>query len=803
MQSPSCFESTNRLPRLPIFRRQEQRHLGNRASRRTSAGDSVRNDFPVCIGADESDDDARPRFDPRFRALALLMFRQAIHVLLFASLILIGLGGCFARPGKLTFKNDPSPYQRVASQIEYPDVAPGKASQEWTAPPLALSLEDEPVYWQLTIEEAVQLALRNSRVLRDLGGLLLRSPETTPTMYEPALAQTDPRFGIEAALSEFDATVALDALGGKNDRPLNNNGGPNTPESFLQDVTVVEGEIQKRAATGSLFALRHILDYDANNTPSNRFPTIWNTHVEGEFRQPLLQGAGVNYNRIAGPNGVPGQSNGVLIARTNSDISLADFELGVRDLVSNVENAYWDLYFAYRDLDARVSARNSALDSWRRVNALYIAGRLGAEREAEVREQYFRFEEEAQNALAGRLLEGTQTNNGSSGGSFRATGGVQVAERRLRLILGLPISDGRLIRPADEPPLVKVIFDWDEVTSEALVRRAELRRQKWIVKRRELELIAARNYLLPQLDAVGLYRWRGMGDTLIADSDAALDRFDEAYDNLLNGYYQEWQVGMEFSMPLGFRRGHAAVRNAQLLLARERAVLDEQEREVLLGLSNAIAEVERAWTVAQTNYNRRLAARNHLSAVQAAFESDKADLDMVLEAQRRTSDADRSYFATLAEYALAIKNVHFEKGSLLDHNEVYLAEGPWPDKAYDDADKRRWRNRPIWPLNYIFKKGPVVSAGPLPQQTVPLAPSTPEVVPLPSPDAPPLPEASPPGETSVGESTSNQPLAAGNPLPASVTVSDAEIESDAPGRTATASASGGPMRSAVWPRRWQ
>ena len=53
---------------------------------------------------------------------------------------------------------------------------------------------------------------------------------------------------------------------------------------------------------------------------------------------------------------------------------------------------------------------------------VYIAGRRGgeAEREAEAREQYFRFEEDVQNALAGRLIEGTQTNNGSSGGSFRA-----------------------------------------------------------------------------------------------------------------------------------------------------------------------------------------------------------------------------------------------------------------------------------------------------------------------------------------------------------------------------------------------
>mgnify|MGYP006961823076 CR=1 FL=1 len=30
-------------------------------------------------------------------------------------------------------------------------------------------------------------------------------------------------------------------------------------------------------------------------------------------------------------------------------------------------------------------------------------------------------------------------------------------------------------------------------------------------------------------------------------------------------------------------------------------------------------------------------------------------------------------------------NVHFRKGSLLEYNGVYLAEGPWPAKAYFDA----------------------------------------------------------------------------------------------------------------------
>ena len=213
----------------------------------------------------------------------------------------------------------------------------------------------------------------------------------------------------------------------------------------------------------------------------------------------------------------------MLVARLNTDVALTDFEIAVRDLMSNVENAYWDLYFGYRDLDAKIKARDEALETWRSVYALYEAGRTGgeAENEAQAREQYFRFQEDVQNALSGEILDGTRIGNGSGGGTFRPTGGVLVAERRLRLLMGLPPSDGRLIRPTDEPIMAKVDFDWEQASGEAAMRRAELRRQKWQIRRRELELIASKNFLLPRLDAVGRYRWRGFGDDLTWSTTAA------------------------------------------------------------------------------------------------------------------------------------------------------------------------------------------------------------------------------------------------------------------------------------------
>ena len=647
------------------------------------------------------------------------MMRKLANVLKLWLAVLLALPGCALRdrPSPLaTPTDDIEHYRNVATEIEYPDEpAPLNPQALENLPPSSIGENGAPDYWDLKLEEAMQIALENSKVLRDLGGTLLRTPSLVRSVEQPAISESDPRFGIEAALAEFDAQFGARVRAEKNNRAVNNVflGGGTT--QIKQDLAVFQTQITKRSVAGTQLAIRHNTDYDANNEPANLFPSAWNTNIEMEARQPLLRDGGVTFNRIQGPNGVPGFANGVLIARINTDVTLAEFEAGVRDFASNVENAYWDLYLAYRDLDAKIHARDSALESWRRVNALFTAGRAGgeAEKEAEAREQFYRFQEEVQNSLAGRLIDGTQTYNGSSGGTQRQIQGVRVAERRLRLLMGLPISDGRLIRPSDEPKMAKVIFDWEEVLQEALARRVELRRQRWQIKRRELELIASRNFLLPNLDVVGLYRWRGFGRDLLGHENATDGEFSSAYQNFLSGDFQEWNLGMEFNVPLGFRRGNAAVRNAQLLLARERSLLAEQERSVAHDLTNNIADAERAYEVAQTSFNRRRAAHEQLGSMQAAFDSDQVPFFQVLDAQRRLAESETRFSLAQVDYALAVKNVHFEKGSLLDYNQIFLSEGPWPSKAYRDATRLKSQNRI---LNYAIEPG-FISNGPIEQGT--------------------------------------------------------------------------------------
>ena len=626
------------------------------------------------------------------------------------------LPGCLFSKRDFTFDENITHFETVATQIEYPNVGTASSHEVLCAQEPRRLDDPEPEYWDMTLQEAIHLALANSEVMRDLGGTVLRSPDSVSTPYGPAIRETDPQHGVEAALSAFDAQFAMDFMFEKNDRRLNNTFLGDLG-FFEQDFDTFQAQLSKRAATGSQFALRKYTEFDNNNSLGNDFPNgAWTVWLDAEARHPLLQGSGVRFNRIAGPGGQPGVYNGVLVARIDTDISLADFEAGVRNFVSDVENAYWGLYYAYRDLRAKVNARDKALEVWRTVQAWQQTGRRGgeAENEAQARALYLELEQQVQDALAGKPRTGEQ----SSGiGPFRPAIGVYFNERELRRLIGLPPTGDRLIRPAEEPPLSPCVFDWGEITNEALVRRVELRKQKWQVRRRELELIASRNFLLPNLDVVGRYRWRGFGEELLDPYRHGQPRFDNAYMDLTGGDFQEWQLGLELSVPIGFRKAHAGVRNAELRLARERAVLREQELQIIHRLSDWVAEMDRAYAVVETKYNRLLAARARSEATETTLQTQATPItaDLVfrlLDAYRREAEAESAYFQLQVEYALAVKSVHFQKGSLLDYCGVALAEGPWPTKAYyDAAERERLRGRPR-PINYALDNPPLVSQGP-------------------------------------------------------------------------------------------
>ncbi len=685
-------------------------------------------------------------------------------------------GGCAPQQPFYFFEDgDLSHYVGAIQKLEYPDTCQDPLAEAAGAvEPATLSNPGYDSIWELSLEEAIRTALENGKVLRNLGGRfasfggprpqtgepavsLLTAPTQTPTVYDPAITETDPFRGVESALALFDAQLSSSLTWERQNRPQNIN--PTGQLIFQQQLLGDQGNwtsgITKRTATGATWGFTNSTVYDNNNSPIREVPSTWTTNYDFTFSQPLLQGAGVTYNRIAGPDAfenIYGRPlfRGVLLARINADITLAEFEAGVRNLVSDAEQSYWELYFAYRNLEARKAGRDSSLEAWRKVHALMVEGSRGGERdkEAQAREQYFFFRGEVEQALTD----------------------VYRCENRLRFMMGISASDGRLIRPSDEPTTARISFDWQQSLVEALSRSAELRRQKWVIKQRELELTAAKNLILPRLDLVGRWRFLGMGQELVNqdynpyDAEGGLNPDPlvgtDAYSTLLSGQFQEWQAGAQFLMPLGFRRELATVRHHQLQLARERARLQDEELEASHALVEAVRNVDTNFALAQTNFNRRVAAERQVDAVQAAYDAGQVTLDQLLDAQRRRAEAESAYYRAIVDYNRSISQLHFRKGSLLEYNGVFLAEGPWPGKAYFDAHRRaRQRDASLY-LDYghsrpgVFSRGAVtqnfesIGADARPSQLPPrdpatrengsapagvVPPATPELLPTPTP----------------------------------------------------------------------
>jgi outer membrane protein TolC len=669
----------------------------------------------------------------------MLMNRRLQSATTWGLCLLTLVSGCTpTQPFFYKEDGDLSHYMDVATDIEYPDVATPQLDDVTGAQaPLTLANSENFAVWDLTLEEVTRRTLDNSQVIRTVNGrvsdfgqnIASSTPQTLTgqggttdgavTAFNPALVEsgygggTGSPFsgtGVEAALSEFDAQLDSSVGWTNNDRPQNF-GLAAVPDffapQFRQDLGRGTIGVSKNTPTGGFVGLSNNYAYDQNNNGSRIQPSDWRTDIEARISQPLLQGAGLRINRINGPRsfqeasgGFSDQIDGVLISRIRYDQALTDFEAGVRNLMRDVEDAYWELYFAYRDLDARKIGRDSSLATWRRVKTLERAGSVGGEAnaEAQARSQYYLFRSQVETALTNL---------------FRV-------ENRLRYLMGIAHTDGRLIRPVDEPTVAQVHFDWATIHAESLATRVELRRGRWQLKRREIELIGARNQMLPRLDAVGLYRWAGFGDELIDSGGTGIAPYgnnSNAFESLTGGDYQEWEMSLQFTMPIGFRRALAAVRHHEMLLARERAVMQDVELEVSHQLADAVRDVDLNYGVAQTNFNRRAAADDEVEAVEVLYDVGQIVIDRVLEAQARQSEAESAYYRSLVDYNRAIMRLHYAKGSLLEYNGVYLAEGPWPGKAYFDALRRARQRDASTFIDYGFTRPSVISRGPIPQVT--------------------------------------------------------------------------------------
>ena len=350
---------------------------------------------------------------------------------------------------------------------------------------------------------------------------------------------------------------------------------------FQQDQVQWQSEIAKKTANGTQLFFRNVNVYTSNNTPLvtdggfQNLDSWYRTAVEMEVRQPLLRGRGAYIQRMP-----------IVISRIGTDQELANLESQLHNMVTNIEIRYWDLYCAFRNLEASKTGRDAALKTWRILSDQF---RLGAD----VNKQQVAQSSEQVHFFEAQVIE--------------AFNNVLLAEGSLRWLVGISPTDGYIIRPIDEAVMAPIEFDFHQSKCEALSFRPELRQQLWEVKKKCLAVGYSKNSLLPEFNFSALYRYLGLGNfygTSNSNPSDFADPSSGAWNGLFGGNYQEFQLGLDLRMPVGFRREHANVRNAELKLARELARTEDMKLDVTREVTEALRAVAANRRLMQSAFNR-------------------------------------------------------------------------------------------------------------------------------------------------------------------------------------------------------
>ena len=577
-------------------------------------------------------------------------------------------------------------YKDYATAIEYPvETEKSETNPDLFRSPRSITSLEEVEQRPMKLEECVRLALSNATFLREDQNFgspanpLMSNPSRVASVYDTAIQETGFLFGNrgpEAALSDFDPVFTNSMQWGRSEDPQNSpNLGLPAGGVLVDETAQWQARIEKPLANSGTVAVEHDWNYSQNNN-TRLFPSAYTGFLQAEYRQPLLAGRGTDFTRIAGPlnqglRGVSGVSQGVLISRINTDISLLEFEQSVTSMVRDVEIKYWDLLLALQLYQSEIKTFE---DITRYRSRLFSRkDNVDAESQSQADNRFY----EADARVKGSL------------------GDVLSAEYRLRRLLGMPLNDGTFLTPVDQPSEAKLIPDWESSLLESLANRAELRRQKWEIRSLELQLTAAKNLVKPRLDFVSQYRINGFGDNLTGqeDDDGLTDAgYASAYETLTQGGNTSWNLGLSFSMPLGLRLARLQVRNYELRLRKARGALMAQEQELAYELNEAIVKMDQWYLLADSGFKRADVAQRYAAVSLARLEAqenlDPTLLGRTLEAKITSRDADQGYLRSIVEYNKAITELNFRKGTLLQTNSIYLSEGEWNPPAYEQARER-------------------------------------------------------------------------------------------------------------------
>lgn len=464
---------------------------------------------------------------------------------------------------------------------------------------------------QLTLEEAIRRALETNYAIQVVS-------------YNPAVETTR---AVEAEAA-FDATFFTNITKNKVDRPSGNQLQSTDLDAFSSNYG-----LRKLLPTGMSVVGSYGLNRSKTSLSFQQINPEYTSNFIFEMRQPLLRNFGIDFNRSL-----------ILISQNDRRIGHEAFRRQIRDTLRQVEEFYWRLAQARRDV--LITAR--LLASFETIYE-YLVAREGFD-------------------ITPVQIAATKANLEQAKADFvRRRAVVFDAEDRLTAVMNsddINLADNLEMIPIDFPKMNRVVIDRLAEVQTALDNRSEIREQELRIANAKIALGRAKNGELPRFDVTFRQTYDGLAGNA-----------DKSFDELSRRKFIEYFVGVELEVPIGNRGPRAASKRFQLQHSQAVAALKRVLEETILDVNLTSRAMSTSYDQILPSFEAAEAREREVNlAVARAERKDYNTLSNELGARQSLAGARRAMLAAMVDYNVAIVDLERAKGTLLNYNNVVIPE---------------------------------------------------------------------------------------------------------------------------------
>ncbi|HLN97042.1 MAG TPA: TolC family protein [Pyrinomonadaceae bacterium] len=426
----------------------------------------------------------------------------------------------------------------------------------------------------------------------------------------------------------------------------------------------------------------------AANSTLNPF---YSSNLSLTFTQPLLRDRSIDINRRQ-----------IRIQKKRLEQSDADFRLRTISVISQVQQAYWELVFALRDQQNQLANLNLSRENLRRVEAQIAVGTKAPLERAEV-------QTELANRESALLL---------------AVQNVSVAENNLKKLVfkdpSVPEWSAQ-VTPTDTPKFDATPINLNDALKEARENRPELRRLRLQNDINQIDIKYFKNQTKPQVDIQSTVATTGLAGTPAAtlpsgtllpliSGDPATDAnaflldqiqdiqrrsgfplattpfvaspslapsaliggYGQTLKNLLNLNTYNVVVGVAIQIPLRNRTAEANLAGARIQGEQLQASLRSQDQIIEVDVRNAAQAVETSRLRVLAAREARANAETQLEGEQRLYQVGRSTTFLLFQRENALTNARGAELRAETDYNKALADLQRATSSTLRANNVIV-----------------------------------------------------------------------------------------------------------------------------------